>query len=66
MINPVQSNVSFKGVEQLKTQDFKGNMPVSYDVRGDYEKAISDVTSVQQSAMKAVNSALGNNLDVTI
>jgi len=65
MINPIQFGVSFKGVEQPKSQDnFKGAMPVVSDVRGDYEKAVSNVEAVQKNTMQAVSSAVGNNLNL--
>ncbi len=65
MINPIQFGVSFKGVEQPKSQDnFKGAMPAVSDVRGDYERAVSNVDAVQKSTMQAVSSAVGNKIDL--
>lgn len=64
MINPIQQNVVFKGVDKVKGADnFTGNMPVTQSVRGNYRNTINDVVGVQQNMQAVTNEHLGNNLN---
>lgn len=64
MISPIQQNVVFKGVENLKSADkFTGNMPAARSVRGDYANTVNSVLDVQKTMQGAVDAQTGANLN---
>lgn len=68
MINPIQQNVVFKGVQKNDVKnDFKGAPNLVYtnlSVRDGYLNAVKDVEKTQSDMMGLVNGTSGSKLNV--
>lgn len=68
MINPIQQNVVFKGVNANsvngKADNFTGAPAVTTSVREGYLNAIDNVSKVQDTMKNKVDGTLGKNLNV--